>query len=112
MFLSNTDSIPGREIEEGLGVVKGNTVRAKNIGRDLTQAVRNIFGGELKAYSDLMTDAREEAMRRMINQAEKLGADAIVNLRFTTSQVTGGGAEILVYGTAVKLKERIEENPS
>jgi len=104
MRLTNTEEIVGEEIVENLGMVRGNTVRAKNAVRDFTQGIRNIFGGELKAYSDLMTDAREEAIGRMVQEAQMLGADAVVNVRFITSQIISGGAEILAYGTAVKLK--------
>ncbi|MFO7792879.1 MAG: YbjQ family protein [Candidatus Saliniplasma sp.] len=104
MRITNTDKIADDEIVEDLGLVRGNTVRARNAVRDFTQGIRNIFGGELKAYSDLMTDAREEAIGRMVQDAQRLGADAIVNVRFMTSQITKGGAEILAYGTAVKLK--------
>lgn len=103
MQLSNTETIPGYETSEVLGVVRGNTVRARNLGRDVTQAIRNIFGGELKAYSTLLTQARDQAMKRMESQAEELGADAVVNVRFMTSQIAGSSAEILAYGTAVKL---------
>lgn len=104
MRITNTEDIAGEEIVQNLGIVRGNTVRAKNFVRDITQGIRNIFGGELKAYSDLMIDAREEAVGRMIQEAQRLGADAVVNVRFTTAQITKGGAEILAYGTAVKLK--------
>lgn len=104
MHITNTEKIEGKEIVEDLGLVRGNTVRAKNAFRDFTQGIRNIFGGELKAYSDLMTDAREEALGRMVQEAQRLNADAVVNVRFMTSKITGGGAEILAYGTAVKLK--------
>jgi len=114
MHLTNTEKIEGYEIEEDLGLVRGNTVRAKNALRDFTQGIRNIFGGELKAYSDLMTDAREEALGRMVQEAQRLNADAVVNVRFMTSKITGGGAEILAYGTAVKLKNppRKSRSPS
>jgi len=104
MHITNTEKIEGKEIVQDLGLVRGNTVRAKNAFRDFTQGIRNIFGGELKAYSDLMTDAREEALGRMVQEAQRLNADAVVNVRFMTSKITGGGAEILAYGTAVKLK--------
>ncbi len=106
MHITNTEKIEGQEIVEDLGLVRGNTVRARNAVRDFTQGIRNIFGGELKAYSELMTDAREEAIGRMVQEAQRLGADAVVNVRFMTSQITKGGAEILAYGTAVKLKSR------
>jgi len=112
MHITNTEKIEGKEIEEDLGLVRGNTVRAKNAIRDITQGIRNIFGGELKAYSDLMTDAREEALGRMVQEAQMLNADAVVNVRFMTSKITGGGAEILAYGTAVKLKNPPQKSQS
>ncbi len=105
MIVTNTPGIAGKEIEETLGVVRGNTVRARNVGRDITQFFRNIVGGELKAYSELMTESRNEATERMVEEAEEMGADAVVNLRFMTSKISSGGAEIIAYGTAVKLKE-------
>ncbi|MBS1263223.1 MAG: hypothetical protein MAG715_00395 [Methanonatronarchaeales archaeon] len=103
MLVTSTETVHGREIVENLGLVRGNTIRARNVGRDLTQALRNLLGGELRAYTGLMTRAREEATGRMEEQAEDLGADAVVNVRFTTSMVTQGSAEILAYGTAVRL---------
>lgn len=104
MELSNTDTVAGSEVAETLGVVRGNTVRARNAGRDFTQSLRNITGGELKGYTELLTDAREEALNRMTKEAEALDADAVVNVRFTTSSITDTGAEILAYGTAVRLR--------
>ncbi|WP_128905518.1 YbjQ family protein [Halorubrum amylolyticum] len=104
MDLSNTDSIAGEEVVETLGLVRGNTVRARNVGRDITQGLRNLAGGELKGYSELMTDARDQAQERMIEEAEALGADGVVNVRFTTSSIADSGAEILAYGTAVRLR--------
>jgi uncharacterized protein YbjQ (UPF0145 family) len=104
MQLSTTDTIQGETIEETLGLVKGNTVRARNIGRDITQSIRNITGGELKSYSGLMTQSRDEAVDRLVEAAEALGADAIVSVRFETSEITQGAAEILAYGTAVRLE--------
>lgn len=103
MFVTNTETVVGRDTTENLGIVRGNTVRARNVGRDLTQGLRNIAGGELKAYTTLLSDAREEALERMEAEAEELGADAVVNVRFVTSEVTNGGAELLAYGTAVRL---------
>lgn len=103
MLISTTDTVAGYEITETLGVVRGNTVRARNIGRDITQGLRNVVGGELKSYTGLLSDAREEAIVRMEGQAEDLGADAVVSVRFITAEVTQGAAEILAYGTAVKL---------
>ena len=104
MELSTTDSIAGKEVVESLGLVRGNTVRARNVGRDITQGLRNLAGGELKGYSELMTDARDQAQDRMVEEAEALGADAVVNVRFTTSSIADSGAEILAYGTAVRLR--------
>lgn len=103
MILVNTDYIPGRELEL-LGLVQGNTIQSKNIGRDFTQGLRQIVGGELKAYTDMMSKAREEAVERMVKEAEALGADAVVNVRFASAAVMAGAAEILAYGTAVRFK--------
>ncbi len=103
MITTTTETVPGRETAAVLGVVRGNTVRARNVGRDITQGIRNLAGGELKAYSTLLTDARDEALARMEEQAEELGADAVVNVRFVTSEIAGSSAEILAYGTAVEL---------
>ncbi len=105
MHITTTDRVEGQKIKEDLGIVKGNTVRAKNAFRDWTQGVRNFFGGELKSYSSLFTDAREEALERMEQQAQEKGADAVVNVRFQTSKIAKGGSEILAYGTAVKLED-------
>ena len=103
MILTTTNNISGREIKETLGLVRGNTIRAKHIGKDILAGLRNIVGGEIKEYTEALNEAREEAMKRMIKDAEELGADAIVGIRFTTSQIMSGAAELLVYGTAVKL---------
>ena len=104
MIIVNTEEIKGREINEVLGLVRGNTIRARHIGNDIMAGLRNIIGGEVKEYTQMISEAREDALKRMIEEAEKLNADAVVNIRFTTSQVMGGAAEILAYGTAVKLK--------
>lgn len=104
MLLSTTNEIAGREIAENLGVARGSTVRARNIGRDIFAGIKNIVGGEIEEYTRLQADSREQALQRMIAEAEKLGADAIVGLRFSTSMVMQGAAEMLAYGTAVKLK--------
>jgi uncharacterized protein YbjQ (UPF0145 family) len=104
MELSNTESIAGEEVVETLGLVRGNTVRARNVGRDITQGLRNLAGGELKGYTELMTDARDQAQDRMIEEAEALGADGVINVRYTTSSIADSGAEILAYGTAVRLR--------
>lgn len=103
MILVTTETIAGTEIKESLGIVRGSTVRARNIGRDIFAGLKNIIGGEISEYTRLLADSREEAISRMIKNAEKLGADAIVNVRFMTSAVTQGAAEILAFGTAVKL---------
>ena len=103
MILSTTENIPNREITEILGIARGSTVRAKNIGRDIFAGLKNIVGGEIEEYTKLQADSREQAMKRMIDDAQKLNADAIINIRLTTSMVMQGAAEILAYGTAVKL---------
>ena len=103
MIIVSSNQIFGREIRGTLSLVKGNTIRAKHIGKDIVAGLRSIVGGEIKEYTEALSEAREEAMRRMIKEAEELGADAIINVRFTTSQVMTGAAELLVYGTAVKL---------
>ena len=103
MILTTSDQIPGQQIKETLGLVKGNTIRAKHIGKDILAGLRGIVGGEIKEYVEALNDAREEAIKRMIKDAEEIGAEAIVAVRFTTSQVMAGAAELLVYGTAVKL---------
>lgn len=104
LTIVNTEEVAGREISEQLGLVRGNTIRARHIGSDIMAGLRNIVGGEVKEYTQMISEAREEALKRMIEEAENLNADAVVNIRFTTSQVMGGAAEILAYGTAVKLK--------
>jgi len=103
MIVTTTDSVPGKKVAKILGVVKGNTVRAKNIGRDIAAGFKNIVGGEVKSYTDLLRQSREESYNRMVNDAIELDADAVLNVRFMTSTVVGGAAEILAYGTAVKL---------
>ena len=104
MLIVNTDTIPGKEIYNVLGLVKGNTIRAKNIGRDIGAGLKSLVGGELKDYTKMISEAREEAMNRMAEEAQQLGANAVVNVRFSTSHVMGSTAEILAYGTAVKIK--------
>lgn len=105
MLVTTTDGIEGKELEI-LGVVFGNTVRAKHIGSDIAAGLKNIVGGELKGYSDLLSQARRESYDRMVEEAGKMGADAVVNVRFTTSQLMAGAAELLAYGTAVKFKKQ------
>ncbi|HPD65192.1 MAG TPA: YbjQ family protein [Bacteroidia bacterium] len=104
MIITSIPNIPGREIGEVLGIARGNTVRARNIGRDIVAGLKNVVGGEISEYTKLIADAREEALQRMMKDAQRLGADAVVNVRFTTSMLMAGSAEILAYGTAVKLK--------
>ncbi len=101
MILVNTETVPGRTVQEVRGLVQGNTVRAKHVGRDLMAGFKNIVGGELKGYTELLTEARQEAVSRMIAQAQGLGANAVVNVRFSTSSVAAGAAELYAYGTAV-----------
>ncbi len=105
MIIVSTNQISGKEIKETLGLVKGSTIKAKHIGKDILALFRNIVGGEITEYTEALNEARETAIERMTKEAEELGADAIVSIRFTTSAVTSGAAELLVYGTAVKLAE-------
>ena len=101
MLLVNTDYITGKELEM-LGLVKGSTIQTRNVGRDITQGFKTLVGGELKAYTEMMNEARELATSRMVQEAEALGADAIVNIRFVSCSVMQGAAEVVAYGTAVK----------
>ena len=103
MILVNTDYIAGKELET-LGLVKGSTIQSRNIGRDITQGFKTLIGGELKAYTEMMNDARALATKRMVAQAEELGADAIVNIRYASAAVMQNAAEVMAYGTAVKFK--------
>jgi len=105
MFLVTTETVEGRQIEQVLGLVRGNTIRARHVGRDIMAGLRNIVGGEIKEYTRMLTQARDEALSRMVKEAEALGANAVLGVRFTTSQTMSGAAEILAYGTAVRLKE-------
>ena len=104
IITTTTSEIPGKKVAKILGVVKGNTIRARHVGRDIAAGLKNIVGGEIKSYTDMTEKARDEAFNRMINQAVDLKADAIINIRFATSMVMAGAAEMLAYGTAVKLK--------
>ncbi len=101
MILVNTETIPGQRIRHTLGLVQGNTVRAKHVGRDIMAGFKNIVGGELRGYTELLIESRHQAVGRMVAQAQQLGANAVVNVRFSTSAVTGGAAELYAYGTAV-----------
>ena len=104
MMVLTTDKIPGKEVKEVLGVVKGNTVRARNIGRDIGAGFKSMVGGEVKTYTDMTTQAREEAFNRMVNAAIEMNADAVIGFRFMTSMIMQGASEMLAYGTAVRLK--------
>jgi uncharacterized protein YbjQ (UPF0145 family) len=104
MLLSSLEVVPGRRVTKHLGLVQGSTVRAKHVGKDLFAGLKNIIGGELKAYTELLQESREEAVGRMVKQAEAAGANAVLNIRFATSSITQGAAEILAYGTAVTLE--------
>lgn len=104
MIVTTTSEVPGKRVVQILGVVRGNTVRARNIGRDIGAGFKNIIGGEVKTYTDMTSNSRDEAFNRMVNEAIDLGADAIIGMRFMTSMVMTGAAEMLAYGTAVKLK--------
>ncbi|MBU1175459.1 MAG: YbjQ family protein [Alphaproteobacteria bacterium] len=103
MLIATSEKIEGREIAETLGLVRGNTIRARHVGTDIIAGLRNLVGGEVTEYTKLLGEAREQALDRMVAEAERLGADAIVGMRFATSMVAQGAAEILAYGTAVKL---------
>jgi uncharacterized protein YbjQ (UPF0145 family) len=103
MILTNLETVPGREITAHLGLVQGNTVRAKHVGRDIMAGLKNIVGGELKGYTELLNDAREEATARMIDDARARGANAVINVRFSTSSISAGASELYCYGTAVSV---------
>ena len=104
IITTTTETLPGKTVSEVLGIVKGSTIRARHIGRDIAASLKNVVGGEIKSYTQMIQQSREEAFNRMINDAQDKGADAIINIRFVTSMVMQGAAEILAYGTAVKLK--------
>ncbi len=104
VILSNTETVPGKTIVEFYGVVTGNTVRAKHIGKDILAGLKNIVGGELRAYTELLQDSRLEATERMVAQAKSVGANAVVNVRFATSSIAQGASELFAYGTAVRVE--------
>ncbi|MCG3126676.1 MAG: hypothetical protein CHACPFDD_01528 [Phycisphaerae bacterium] len=104
MIVVNTETIPGHVIKEVRGLVQGNTVRAKHAGRDIAASFKNLVGGEIKGYTELLTEARRQALERMLAQAQQLGANAVVNVRFTTGAITTGAAELYAYGTAVVIE--------
>jgi uncharacterized protein YbjQ (UPF0145 family) len=105
IILSNMETVPGRRVTRFLGLVQGNTIRARHVGRDIMAGFKNLVGGEIKSYTELLTDARREATERMISEAQAMGANAIVNVRFATSSVMQGAAELFAYGTAVVVEE-------
>jgi len=105
LLLSNTEFIPGHTVSRHLGLVHGSTVRAKHVGRDLMAGLKNLVGGELKGYTELLNESRQEAIARMLQQAESLGANAVLNIRFSTSNITAGASELLAYGTAVIIEK-------
>jgi len=104
MLVTNIELVPGKKVARHLGLVQGSTVRAKHAGKDLLAGLKNIVGGEIKSYTELLNEAREEALERMVRQAEAVGANAVLNVRFSTSVITQGAAELLAYGTAVVLE--------
>ena len=104
MLISTTENISGKTIKETLGIVRGNTVRSRHIGSDIVAMLKQLIGGELKGYTQMVNDARDEAVKRMVEEAKKLKADAIIMVRFATSEVMQGSSEVLAYGTAVRLK--------
>jgi len=104
MLLSNLEIVPGKRVLKHLGLVQGSTVRAKHVGKDLLASLKNIVGGELKAYTELLQESRDEALERMVKQAQAVGANAVLNVRFATSSITQGAAELFAYGTAVVLE--------
>ena len=108
MILTNIESVPGKKITGHFGMVSGSTVRAKHAGKDLLASFKNFFGGEIKGYTELMEESRKEATARMIQLAQRMGADAIINVRYATSAITTGAAEVYAYGTAVKLEDDIK----
>lgn len=106
MIVVTTETIPGRTICDSVGVVRGNSIRAKHIGKDILASFRSVVGGELSEYTEMMAETRNQAMQRMVKDAESLGADAVVGVRFVTAQVMAGAAELLVFGTAVTLEPK------
>ncbi len=104
MLLTNIEIIPGKRITQHLGLVQGSSVRAKHVGRDIMAGLKNIFGGELKGYTELLQESRDEATERMVEQAKAVGANAVLNIRYSTSSIAVGAAEIFAYGTAVVLE--------
>lgn len=107
MILTNIEQVPGKRVVRHLGLVNGNTVQAKNVGRDIMAGLKNLVGGELKGYTELLTESRNTAIERMVREAEAIGANAVLNVRFSTSTITQGAAELMAYGTAVVLEDAV-----
>lgn len=105
MILTTLEEIPGKKVTKHIGVVQGSSIRAKHIGRDIMAGFKNLIGGELKGYTELLQETRQEAMHRMVSQAKELGANAVLNIRFSTSSVAQGASELFAYGTAVEVSE-------
>ena len=105
MIVVTTDAVAGKKVARTLGLVRGNSIRARHLGKDILAALKNIVGGEIAEYTKLMGESREQALDRMVEEAEALGADAVITVRFSTSEIMGGAAELLAYGTAVKLED-------
>ena len=112
MFVSNIESIPGKTITTCYGIVSGSTVRAKHVGRDIAASLKNLVGGELSGYTELLVESRRQSMARMLTQAQELGANAVVNVRFATSSITAGAAELYCYGTAVVVEVAASTQPA
>ena len=105
MIVVTTDFVPGRKIAEAIGVVRGNTIRARHLGKDILAALKNMVGGEIEEYTKMIAESREQSLDRMIEEAKRLGADAVINVRFMTASMMQNAAELLAYGTAVKLED-------
>ena len=112
LILVNTELVPGHRVRQVLGLVQGNTVRAKHVGRDIAASFKNVVGGELRGYTELLQESRHEAVGRMMDQARSLGGNAVINVRFSTSAVTGGAAELYAYGTAVIIEPESSQAPA
>ena len=110
MLVSNLEFLPDRKVSRHLGLVQGSSVRSKHVGRDIAASFKNFFGGELRGYTELLSDSREEATERMLEQAKSIGANAVLNVRYSTSSIAAGAAEIFVYGTAVELVEDLQNH--
>jgi len=105
MIVVTTDNIPGKKVVKALGVVKGNTIRARHVGKDILAGLKNLIGGEIEEYTKMMAESREQSLDRMVEDAQRLGADAVINVRFMTASMMQSAAELLAYGTAVKIED-------